>query len=472
MGKLHKIRDPVHNFVELRDREVKLMDTPVYQRLRGIRQLAMANLVYPGALHTRFDHSLGVCHVAGLMAEELDLGEDEITLVRLAALLHDLGHGPFSHVSEISLSRFADPAKLKVGQKKEKIHELVTTSIIQSDLDIQKILAPYDRENITKLLAEGYSHPAMKSIVSGPLDADKQDYLLRDSRYAGVTYGVYDIHQLHRAVKLGGDSDEQELWIKADGVPAVEQFVMAKYYMTTNVYRHRVRLITDQMISRAISLGIESDNIPELNQLYRFDNTDGFIRNYLTWDDARFLREFTSSRWETTKCGRIVRRLVERRLFKLVFRDLFTKFTDSTRERLFKLTSNDPKLPEAEQRQNRADWSAMEIAIAGAINDVVPEEVKAEHVIANPLNVKLDPTIAKNDEAHIVVDRAGEPRPFVDESALFVALSKGFSEKYLEVYASVEWSNPTEKRQKRRALDKAIREAIEAFASPPAGEKP
>ena len=107
--------------------------------------------------------------------------------------MHDLGHGPFSHVSEISLSRFADPSKLKPGQKKEKIHELVTASIIQSDPEIQKILAQYDRDNITKLLAEGYSHPAMKStFLSGPLDADKQDYLLRDSRYAGVTYGVYD----------------------------------------------------------------------------------------------------------------------------------------------------------------------------------------------------------------------------------------------------------------------------------------
>ena len=78
-------------------------------------------------------------------------------------------------------------------------------------------------------------------------------------------------------------------WISLNGVAAVEQFVMAKYYMTTNVYRHRVRLITDQMISRAIALGIESDNIPELNHLYRFDNTDGFIRNYLTWTDAHFV---------------------------------------------------------------------------------------------------------------------------------------------------------------------------------------
>src|SRR5262249_4847126 len=121
MAKTHSIRDPVHNFVRLRDKEVNLINAPVFQRLRGIRQLALANLVYPGAVHTRFDHSLGVCHVAGLMADELDLPPDQVELVRLAALLHDLGHGPFSHVSELSLERFADRGTLEAGQQKDKI---------------------------------------------------------------------------------------------------------------------------------------------------------------------------------------------------------------------------------------------------------------------------------------------------------------------------------------------------------------
>src|SRR5258708_37101593 len=92
MADAHRVRDPVHNFVTLRETEVKLLATPLVQRLRGVRQLAMANLVYPGALHSRFDHSLGVCHVAGLMAERLGLSNDHTQLVRFAALLHDLGH--------------------------------------------------------------------------------------------------------------------------------------------------------------------------------------------------------------------------------------------------------------------------------------------------------------------------------------------------------------------------------------------
>src|SRR5947208_16724692 len=107
-----RIREPIHNFVLLPNEFEPIVDSRALQRLRGIRQLAMANLVYPGALHTRFDHTLGVCHVAGLMAESLDLEEQEVEIVRLAALLHDLGHGPFSHVSENALERYANRQKI------------------------------------------------------------------------------------------------------------------------------------------------------------------------------------------------------------------------------------------------------------------------------------------------------------------------------------------------------------------------
>src|ERR1700740_2739572 len=103
-----RVRDPVHNFIRLSGPQVKLVGPRAVQRLRGIRQLAMANLVYPGALHTRFDHTLGVAHVAGEMADALGLDTEERTFVRQAALLHDIGHGPFSHVSEYALDRFAD----------------------------------------------------------------------------------------------------------------------------------------------------------------------------------------------------------------------------------------------------------------------------------------------------------------------------------------------------------------------------
>jgi HD superfamily phosphohydrolase len=113
MSEQRRVRDPIHGFVELAGDEIDIVETPVFQRLRGIRQLAFANLVYPGALHTRFEHTLGVFHVTSLLCDVFDFSSDDRKLVRLAALLHDLGHGPFSHVSEDALDIFADREKLK-----------------------------------------------------------------------------------------------------------------------------------------------------------------------------------------------------------------------------------------------------------------------------------------------------------------------------------------------------------------------
>lgn len=176
-----EIRDPVHNFISLRDREQKLVGSRALQRLRGISQLALASLVYPGAVHTRFDHSLGVLHVAAQMTAALNLNQDETELVRLAALLHDIGHGPFSHVSEYALERYADRSKLGSGQKKEKIHELVTALLIQNDTEIIHAVGRAKCEEVVRLLSTGHGDTILKQVVSGPLDADKQDYLLRDS---------------------------------------------------------------------------------------------------------------------------------------------------------------------------------------------------------------------------------------------------------------------------------------------------
>ena len=331
------LRDPVHNFIHLTDVERKLLDTQPLQRLRGIRQLAMANLVYPGALHTRFDHSLGVMHVAGLMAKQLKISEEDIRILRLAALLHDVGHGPFSHVSEAALELYADTTAISAAKKKEKIHELVTARIICENPEIKRLIGDDTPRKIVKLLSDGYGEPALKSIISGPLDADKQDYLLRDSRFCGVQYGVFDIHQLHRSLVLSGPDDERQLMISGYGIHAVEQYVMAKYYMTTNVYRHRVRLITDQMIIRAIKLGFEKDRIPALRRLFKFDGSEAFIKNYLQWDDARFIVEFCMKAPKTA-CGKMLEALRSRRLHKRIFQAQISEFGENARENIKRLS--------------------------------------------------------------------------------------------------------------------------------------
>jgi HD superfamily phosphohydrolase len=191
-----RVRDPIHNFISLPGDLAPVVNCPVLQRLRGIRQLALASLVYPGALHTRFDHTLGVSHVAGLMAERLGVKGDEYWLVLLAGLLHDVGHGPFSHVSEASLDWFGDRSKLKREEKEHKIHEVVTAEIIRTDPQLSKLLPEKTKEEVIRLLGEWNGRPVLRQVLSGPLDADKQDYLLRDSHFCGVQYGRYDRRQV------------------------------------------------------------------------------------------------------------------------------------------------------------------------------------------------------------------------------------------------------------------------------------
>lgn len=226
-----QIRDPIHGFVDVYEQEARLLATPALQRLRRIRQLAFASLVYPGALHTRFDHSVGVMHVAGAMARALGLEPIDVDLVRIAALLHDVGHGPFSHVSEDALERYADRTKLAAEQKKDKIHEIVTGSMIKNDPGIHAVLGQRRCDDVVALLSSGFGERILRQIVSGPLDADKQDYLLRDSYFCGVRYGVFDHHQLHRSLVSVPEDHDHVLMIKSDGIHAVEQYVLAKYYL-------------------------------------------------------------------------------------------------------------------------------------------------------------------------------------------------------------------------------------------------
>ncbi|MCK4850019.1 MAG: HD domain-containing protein [Phycisphaerae bacterium] len=457
-----QIRDPVHDFISLRDREVKVLGTRALQRLRGIKQLAMANLVYPGVVHTRFDHTLGVCHVAAAMAEQLGLNKDDIELVRFAALLHDIGHGPFSHVSENALEAYADRSKLPRSQKREKIHEIITCHLIRNDQDILRFVSQDTCEQIAKLLTQGHGHRALKSIVSGPLDADKQDYLLRDSLFCGVPYGVFDIHQLHRSLTLVGDVNDKELMIKPDGVHAIEQYALAKYYLTTNVYRHKVRLITDQMLIRAITLGIEKDEISELERLYKFDGTEDFFANYSSYDDARFLNEFGADSRKTTRCEQMLKRLSSRNLLKRVFSERIKTFGVDVRD----------MLPRVNHRENKLVRANIEQEIAKILNETLNDQrVDADFVVVHGFDIKSVRTTSRNDEDGILVNTRPSPRLFTDESTLFKSINEGLYDSHVAVYAPLTWKNHTERDKICQSVKKLIRELIEEICSTKTAKK-
>lgn len=447
-----QIRDAVHNFISLQEREGRLVGTRVFQRLRGIRQLALASLVYPGAVHTRFDHSLGVMHVASKMAEAVRLGTHERRLTRCAALLHDIGHGPFSHVSEQALERYANRDSIPSDHKKEKIHELVTAMVIKHDKDIVKVLGESDCDDIISILNGSSGEPVQRSIISGPLDADKQDYLLRDSYFCGVEYGVFDIMQLHRSLKAHGAEYDRYLMLKHDGTHAAEQYMLAKYYLTTNVYRHKVRLITDQMIVRSITLGIERDNIDELKRLYSFDYSTEFVSNYVLWDDARFMHEFGAfGKYSTTKCGEMVQMLQHRNLLKRVFQIKTRELSPEARDFFSRLQG----------QEGLAMRDAIESRIAECISNRI-DGIDKDFVIFHIFDIKSVKEMSRNDDAPILVLGNEEPRNFQEESALFHSIDERYKDAYIEVYAPVNWDTCAERQRITKSLKAEITTIIDS----------
>jgi len=446
MSQARKVRDPIHGFVELRGRECDILDTPLFQRLRRIHQLAMANLVYPGAVHTRFDHTLGVLSVAGRLCSVLGIDEDHTLIIRYAALAHDLGHGPFSHISESILDSLSSPSLEQAAGKKEKIHELITRKIILEHSDLGPAIAEKDRKEIASLLSVGFDERIHRDIVSGPLDADKQDYLLRDSYFCGVRYGVYDIDQLHQTLCKGSQDGDKVLMVSGDGVHSLEQFVLAKYYLTTQVYRHRVRLITDNMLIRAIQLGVRVDKIEFLEKLYTYADTSDYLTNYLAWDDRRLTVEILRPEYEKTHAGRIFRSLVERRLFKQLVS--------------IKLKELPAQVVTAVPQQFKQRRKELENGIATELQKYQSEAVDSNHVILHLYSIDSVRSQSRDDQGSIMVNKPGKPVSFEEESTLFESIDLRLKEEYVECYAPIVYADEKEKRKIKEQVEGFVRKLL------------
>lgn len=251
------IRDSVYGDIRLNEIEVEVMDNPQFQRLRRIKQLGLISLIYPGANHTRFEHSIGTMHIASKLADKLDLNQEDKELVRISALLHDIGHGPFSHVSEGVLS-FPHEELTKYVIKNTAIRD-----IVEKKFDINKI--------IEIINGEGKFGP----IVSGELDADRMDYLLRDSHYTGVAYGIIDYERIISNINLN-----KHLSLDIKGVQAAEGALVSRYFMYPSVYQHHTTRIVNSMFRRGLKKLIDSGVINE-NDMYKYDDADiiGIFRN-------------------------------------------------------------------------------------------------------------------------------------------------------------------------------------------------
>ena len=298
-----QIRDPVHGYIYVNELECKIIDSPVFQRLRKIRQLASAHLTYPGALHTRFEHCIGSMHLAKRAANHLKsqeiINKDLSNELSIAALLHDIGHGPFSHLFE------------EVLHEKGMTHENITDRIIR-ETEIADILSKFG-VNVKKFsnLCVGTSknHPRfMNDIIAGFLSVDSMDYLLRDSYFSGVEYGKVDVHRIIDAYEIAG----KKLAINKDSVYALESLMLARYEMFRAVYFHKSVRASAVMIIRAMNLSDEELHFTNL------DNLDGFLQ--LT--DERVLYDISNinSNSENLKLAKkLAIDYTNRKMLKLVF---------------------------------------------------------------------------------------------------------------------------------------------------------
>ena len=464
-----RVRDPIHGFVEIRPDEGAVLDTIVMQRLRQVKQLALASLVYPGAVHTRFDHSLGVLHVADKMCNVLGVSEvHHRRIIRLAALLHDIGHGPFSHVSEHVLDMLASETQGQTTPT-DKIHERITQELLRRHPALN-VLSSTDRESIADLLHHGWECAIHKEILSGPLDADKQDYLLRDSYFCGVTYGSYDIQQLHETLLRHPSGANGNLAVEYDGLHVLEQFVLAKYYMTTQVYRHRVRIITDNMLVRALQLGVEQDNIAVLRALYVYQPAnEAYINNFLAWDDVRLTAELLRPEYEVTLAGRLFRNLARRELLKEVFRIVISDLGVSDAIRM--------------------EWKTVYGRIRERVEREIAERLRQvlttgdyDAELIDTCTVLYSSTIeavrklSRNNERSIpVVRRDGVAAVFEDESPLLAIpdraekdhamldlVEKKMSDIWIHCFAPVRYRDNLQKQRIMQAAGAVVREVMQA----------
>ncbi|MGA1866327.1 MAG: HD domain-containing protein [Thermoplasmatota archaeon] len=333
----HKIiNDPVHGTIKISGPLLDLAATPEINRLNQIRQLGLAYLVFPGAHHTRYEHSFGVAHVAGLLADSIGIDDYELNLIRTAGLLHDVGHGPFSHTMEkiffdrIGMDHMALTRDIITGKVDQWEEEWWNLKGVDRGPRVPELLEKHDLEpkNVAALICQEHSGASegqitlelqekqsyfssrqyMYQIIHSALDADQLDFLLRDSHYTGVAYGIIDLDRIIATTTLF----HGELMVEKRGISSLEGMLVARSLMYSSVYFHKTARIAESMLCRAGS--ILSDD--ELFKVWKM--SDG--------EALRFMRE------KAGICGELSTRLTYRKLYKSAFRIDSEVVMDESRE--------------------------------------------------------------------------------------------------------------------------------------------
>ncbi len=428
------IHDTVHGTIKLIQPFLRLLETPELQRLNSIHQLGLAYLVFPGANHTRLEHSLGTYHVAARMANALNLDEDERSLVAAAALLHDIGHGPYSHTLEYLFST-------RLGLT----HTDLTRMIILGEEEIldddhKQVLNHIPRKSISDILENHNIDPAkvidlictesrefdgmikltedlpihdnqqffntkkyLYQIIHSTIDADQIDYLLRDSHYTGVAYGVLDIDRLIQTIEVFNN----DLVINKHGLSAVEGMLVARTLMYSSVYFHKTVRIAELMLSRALErLGAEQ------------------LREFLVCSEAELVHKFIKLGGLQ---GELITFLLYRHLFKRAFHLKHTDLDDATREALLRLETPDKRLALEDAIAARAGVPKGHVIIDIPLKELKVSEPRIHQTDINILDKTVKPLSKYTPLAKALQQRN------IPDWAVMVATDK----KYIEPVAKV-----------------------------------
>lgn len=366
-----KILDPVHGFIDITEVERAIIALPIFKRLQSIKQLSMTNWVFPGAEHTRYIHSLGVMHIADQMAIHLDIFNDEKRqLLRLAGLLHDIGHYPLSHVTEsvyldknlvveeITLAKHNSKIKKdidKICQKeppeymksrlnKPMHHEYMGVQVIESDDDIKRIIKKYcpfvNVKDICDIIVGNVENSELSILVQlmhSELDADGIDYIMRDASFSGTSYGGFQLGMLLRNLAVKEYNGVGIVGVKPKGIPIVDQYLMSKYFAYTQVIFNKHVAIYDTMAEMLTSMMIDlaKSDYQNVNELKRDIKTHCTVDNYLNYTDNFFWSQLSVLE------GDVVKGKVEP--FLVTIYNNFFHYQEQNCENELIITSNNPE---------------------------------------------------------------------------------------------------------------------------------
>jgi HD superfamily phosphohydrolase len=394
-----EIKDPVHGYVYITEQEKTLIDSYPVQRLHRLRQLAGSEYVYPGANHTRFEHSIGTMYLAGRLTENPNISQitsrEEKTMIKIAALLHDVGHGPFSHIFEQLLEK-------NLG----KTHEDLTRWIIKNS-ELKDLLSRtgHNPEHIAKL-ATGQLHKQNKAfldqIISSAVDVDKQDFIVRDTHHTGAEYGFIDIFRLiHTLDVINGN-----LAVDLGALSALESLIIARIESFKSIYFHRVGRAAQIMLATAMEkadkeLGLTNFKTPE---------------QYLAMDDYTVWTMLKNCK----KSKNIIQNLERRKMLKCAYEKTFYE-KDATITNIFNRENHRKQLQAEIAREARVHTEAVVIDVP-----TVPSVPNHHSVLTETMEI---PVFYKTQEGKKIPQRLSEISKIFDTLKGFMNILRVYTEE-------------------------------------------